>query len=58
MTESQNNVKNYRYFSGGQWKDAEGGKTFEVHEPYTGKGIPGLGRIHASRKSQSILEGI
>ena len=21
MTESQNNVKNYRYFSGGQWKD-------------------------------------
>ena len=37
MTESQNPVKNYRYFSGGQWKDAEGGKTFEVHEPYTGK---------------------
>ena len=37
MSESQSNVKNYRYFSGGQWKDAEDGKTFEVHEPYTGK---------------------
>lgn len=37
MSETQNNVKNYRYFSGGQWKDAEGGKTFEVHEPYSGK---------------------
>jgi acyl-CoA reductase-like NAD-dependent aldehyde dehydrogenase len=37
MSESQSTVKNYRYFSGGQWKDAEGGKTFEVHEPYSVK---------------------
>jgi acyl-CoA reductase-like NAD-dependent aldehyde dehydrogenase len=37
MSGSQSNVKSYRYFSGGQWKDAESGKTFEVHEPYSGK---------------------
>lgn len=33
MLETETEVKSYRYFSGGQWKDAEGGKTFEVHEP-------------------------
>jgi acyl-CoA reductase-like NAD-dependent aldehyde dehydrogenase len=37
MIETQTEVKSYRYFSGGQWKDAEDGKTFEVHEPYSGK---------------------
>lgn len=30
MTESQNNVKNYRYFRGGQWKDAEDGKPHQA----------------------------
>jgi acyl-CoA reductase-like NAD-dependent aldehyde dehydrogenase len=30
-------MSDYRLFIGGQWKDAEGGKTFEVHEPYSGK---------------------
>jgi acyl-CoA reductase-like NAD-dependent aldehyde dehydrogenase len=30
-------MSDYRLFIGGQWKDAEGGKTYEVHEPYSGK---------------------
>ena len=31
MTESQE----YRHFSGGEWREAEHGSTFDVHEPYT-----------------------
>jgi acyl-CoA reductase-like NAD-dependent aldehyde dehydrogenase len=30
-------VKEYGYFVENQWKKAEGNKTFEVHEPYSGK---------------------
>jgi succinate-semialdehyde dehydrogenase/glutarate-semialdehyde dehydrogenase len=37
MSETQTQLKNCRYFGGGQWKDAEGGKTFEVQEPCSGK---------------------
>ena len=51
MSDSQTNVKSYRYFSGGQWKDAEGGKTFEVHEPYSGKSFANV--ASASRAEQN-----
>ena len=45
-------ARNYRYYSGGQWKDAEGGKTFEVHEPYTGKSF-----AHVASASRADARG-
>ena len=27
----------YRYYAGGEWKDAASGETFESYEPYTGR---------------------
>ena len=30
-------VKKYQYYAGGVWRDAEGGRTFDDLEPYSGK---------------------
>jgi acyl-CoA reductase-like NAD-dependent aldehyde dehydrogenase len=30
-------TKKYQYYAGGVWRDAEGGRTFEDFEPYSGK---------------------
>ena len=38
--------KKYRYFAGGVWRDAEGGRTFDDFEPYSGK-------VHAKVASAS-----
>ena len=37
MASTQNDVKDYSYFAGNQWRKAEHNKVFEVHEPYSGK---------------------
>jgi acyl-CoA reductase-like NAD-dependent aldehyde dehydrogenase len=37
MQSTQRDVKEYGYFAGNQWQNAVDGKTFEVHEPYSGK---------------------
>ena len=37
MASTQIDVKDYRYFAGNQWRKAEDGQFFEVHEPYSGK---------------------
>jgi len=37
MSELQADVKTYSYFADNQWRKAENDKTFEVHEPYSGK---------------------
>jgi acyl-CoA reductase-like NAD-dependent aldehyde dehydrogenase len=37
MPSEQSDVKEYRYFSGNQWREAADKKSFEVHEPYSGK---------------------
>jgi len=37
MPSTQNDVKEYSYFAGSQWRKAADGKVFEVHEPYSGK---------------------
>jgi acyl-CoA reductase-like NAD-dependent aldehyde dehydrogenase len=37
MSEPQTDVKTYSYFVNNQWRNAENDKTFEVHEPYSGK---------------------
>lgn len=36
-SEPQTDVKTYSYFLDNQWRNAENDKTFEVHEPYSGK---------------------
>src|SRR6202051_4761610 len=30
----ENGIKEYRYFAGGEWRAAEGGKLFDVYKPY------------------------
>src|SRR3984885_237384 len=37
MSEPQTDVKTYNYFADNQWRNAQNDKTFEVHEPYSGK---------------------
>jgi acyl-CoA reductase-like NAD-dependent aldehyde dehydrogenase len=37
MKPTQNDVKDYGYFADTQWRKAEGNKTYDVHEPYSGK---------------------
>src|SRR3989449_2445552 len=37
MAVQQVDVKDYRYFADGQWRDAHDNQFFEVHEPYSGK---------------------
>src|SRR6266702_7016273 len=37
MQSTQMDVKEYGYFSGNQWRKAEGNQVFEVHEPYSDK---------------------
>jgi acyl-CoA reductase-like NAD-dependent aldehyde dehydrogenase len=37
MSEPQTDVKTYSYFVDNQWRNAQNDKTFEVHEPYSGK---------------------
>ena len=29
-----NGITEYRYFAGGEWRTAEGGKLFDVYRPY------------------------
>ena len=50
MKAAQDEVKVRGYFSGNQWRDAEGKKVFEVHEPYSGRlfaRVPAAGRADA-----------
>ena len=42
-----NEVKNYRYFRGGQWMDAEGGRRSKFTSPTAGKLLPALHRHRA-----------
>ena len=37
VTELQTDVRTYSYYANNQWKIAQNDKTFEVHEPYSGK---------------------
>lgn len=37
MTEPQTDVRTYNYFANNRWRKAQNEKTFEVHEPYSGK---------------------
>jgi acyl-CoA reductase-like NAD-dependent aldehyde dehydrogenase len=37
MNTTQNDVKEYGYFADNKWHKAEGNKTFDVHEPFSGK---------------------
>src|SRR5476651_2644867 len=40
----------YKYYAGGAWREAAGGKTFDVLEPYSGKTfarVPAGGRAEA-----------
>ena len=37
MQSEQTIAKEFKYFAGNEWRTAESGKTFEVHEPYSGK---------------------
>jgi acyl-CoA reductase-like NAD-dependent aldehyde dehydrogenase len=37
MQPTQGEVKEHRYFAGGEWREAADNNVFEVHEPYSGK---------------------
>src|SRR6202022_2092565 len=37
MTSKQDDVKEYSYFAGNQWRKAKDDKFFEVHEPFSGQ---------------------
>src|SRR6202790_1283982 len=37
MPSRPNDVKEYSYFAGNEWRKASGNQVFEVHEPYSGK---------------------
>jgi acyl-CoA reductase-like NAD-dependent aldehyde dehydrogenase len=45
-------VKKYQYYAGGIWRDAEGGRTFDDMEPYSGKVYAKVAA--ASRKDMNI----
>ncbi len=50
MTSTQIEVKDYRYFTGNQWRGAEGDQFFEVHEPYSGELF---GRVAAGSRADA-----
>jgi predicted TIM-barrel fold metal-dependent hydrolase len=37
MNTTQSDVKEYGHFADNKWRKADGNKTFDVHEPYSGK---------------------
>jgi hypothetical protein len=37
MEPTLTDVKEYKYFADGEWREAADGNVFDVHEPYTGK---------------------
>ena len=45
-------IKKYQYYAGGVWRDAEGGRTFDDLEPYSGKVYAKIAA--ASRKDMKI----
>jgi acyl-CoA reductase-like NAD-dependent aldehyde dehydrogenase len=52
MEPTQTDVKEYKYFAGGEWRRAADRKVFEVHEPYTGKLF---GRVAAGSRADAHI---
>ena len=50
MASKQQDVKEYRYFAGNDWRNAADEQFFDVHEPYTGKLF---GRVAAGTRADA-----
>jgi len=55
----ESEIKEFKYFAGGQWRRAEGDRTFDVHEPYSGKIFAGRppGRVPDARIAVDAARG-